>query len=74
MYIVCCWEEKEETNIINIAEDYAQKKIKPRPRIYLNSFNSNEIKASRSWEGLNMNNDTIFSPTVYVYSEQFFTI
>ncbi len=56
MYFECCWENHEGNNII--AEDYARNKITPRPRIYLRSFNSNEIKASRNWEGLKLNNDS----------------
>ena len=52
MYLICWCDEKEEKH--DIAEEYQQHKIKPRPKIHISEFKENEIKASRNWIGLNL--------------------
>ena len=53
MYIICWCDEKDEHH--DIAYEYQQHKIKPRPKIHISEYKKNEIKASRNWIGLDLN-------------------
>ncbi len=54
MYLKYCCYEKSEDYTFNVK--CSREKIKPCPKIYLKFLNKDDVRQSRNWEGLNLEN------------------
>jgi len=61
MYPLFCCYEKEE--YINKNIKYTIVNVKPCPKIYLKFLNKDDVKQSRNWEGLNLE-DVLFADII----------